>query len=236
MKNIVSPAKQAQPQTFGQAFGQQCSPRERILHTASRLFYQAGIRATGIDQIIAESAVSKVTFYRQFPSKNALILAFLAERHQRWITWFSQALQRHGGTLSALLPTLAEWFNGNALLGSGLENSGVPSQENSEEGAEKVSEEGMQANLFRGCAFINSLAEIGSTVEGVTAITRQHKQDMTQAIAHLLPESEHRLQDAEGIAMLVDGAIIRAQYDVAPDAALKALAGCLARYQPATEK
>lgn len=225
MKNIVSPAKQAQPQTFGQ----QCSPRERILHTASRLFYQAGIRATGIDQIIAESAVSKVTFYRQFPSKNALILAFLAERHQRWIAWFSQALQRHGGTLPALLPTLAEWFKGNALLGSGLENSG--------EVGEKVSEEeGMQANLFRGCAFINSLAEIGGTVEGVTAITRQHKQDMTQAIACLLPESEHRLQDAEGIAMLVDGAIIRAQYDVEPDAALKALAGCLARYQPATEK
>jgi len=49
--------------------------RQRILLTAHDLFYQEGIRATGIDRIIKESGVTKVTFYRHFPSKNDLITA-----------------------------------------------------------------------------------------------------------------------------------------------------------------
>ena len=47
--------------------------RDRILHTAHDLFYREGIRATGIDRIIATAGVTKVTFYRHFPSKNDLI-------------------------------------------------------------------------------------------------------------------------------------------------------------------
>src|SRR3954466_2513091 len=87
-------------------------PRQRILHTAHDLFYRDGIRATGIDRVIAESGVAKVTFYRQFASKDDLILAFLEYRHERWMTWFTQALARHGGRTSAIAPALAEWFSG----------------------------------------------------------------------------------------------------------------------------
>ena len=72
--------------------------RQRILLTAHDLFYQEGIRATGIDRIIKESGVTKVTFYRHFPSKNDLITAFLAYRHQQWLTWFSTAW-RNGSTI-----------------------------------------------------------------------------------------------------------------------------------------
>ncbi|MBC8948429.1 hypothetical protein Xets_01100 [Xenorhabdus sp. TS4] len=67
--------------------------RERILKTAHMLFYRDGIRATGIDRIIKESEVTKVTFYRHFPSKNDLILAFLDYRHELWIQWFKKSLQ-----------------------------------------------------------------------------------------------------------------------------------------------
>lgn len=51
--------------------------RERILATAGRLFYQHGYHAVGIDTIIAESNVAKMTLYRHFPSKEALITAYL---------------------------------------------------------------------------------------------------------------------------------------------------------------
>ncbi len=72
--------------------------RERILATAYRLFYREGIRATGIDKVIAEAGgVTKVTFYRHFPSKDALILAYLELRHQRWMDWFVDSLDRHAG-------------------------------------------------------------------------------------------------------------------------------------------
>src|SRR6218665_2250806 len=62
--------------------------RDRILVTAHQLFYRDGIRATGIDRIIAESGVAKLTFYRHFPSKDDLVLAFLDYRHDRWLAWF----------------------------------------------------------------------------------------------------------------------------------------------------
>lgn len=164
--------------------------RERILGAAHDLFYRDGIRATGVDRVIAEAGVTKLTFYRHFPSKNELVRAFLDYRHRRWMTWFTDALQRHGGNPAAIVPTLAEWFRGED---------------------------------FRGCAFINSLGELAGVLPEVAEITRSHKQDMTTALAALLPASRQRGQDAQALALAIDGAIIRAQFDPAPDAALAAL-------------
>jgi AcrR family transcriptional regulator len=180
--------------------------RERILLTAHDLFYREGIRATGIDRVIAEAGVTKVTFYRHFPSKNALVYAFLEYRHQRWMAWFIEALQRHGSVsqgkgLDALVPTLAEWFRNGS---------------------------------FRGCAFINSVGELGGTLSEVVKIGRRHKQEMTTVIASLLPASRQRKQDAQAIALAVDGAIVRAQFDETPDVALKALARLLKSIRPRT--
>src|SRR5947209_12312960 len=53
---------------------------ERILDTADRLFYGQGIRAVGVDTIAAEIGISKRTLYNHFPSKDALILAYLDGR------------------------------------------------------------------------------------------------------------------------------------------------------------
>lgn len=169
---------------------QSFTPRERIILTAHDLFYQEGIRATGIDRIIAEAGVTKVTFYRHFPSKNDLIYAFLEYRHQRWMAWFIDALQRHGNDLNALAPTLAEWF---------------------------------QNGSYRGCAFLNGVSELGGTLPEVVEITRSHKQDMTSAISALLPPSDFREQYALALSIAVDGAIVRAQFDEAPDKALESL-------------
>ena len=163
--------------------------RDRILQTAHDLFYGEGIRATGINRVIAESGVTKVTFYRHFPSKNDLICEFLEYRHRRWITWFTDALQRHGGTLQALTPTLGEWFR-NAV--------------------------------YRGCAFINSVGELGGELPEVKEIACRHKREMTAIIAGLMPPSAQRDLDAQALALAVDGAIVRTQLEATPDAALLA--------------
>jgi len=56
--------------------------RRRLLDTATRLFYAEGIRAVGIDRIIAEAGVAKATFYNHFPSKDDLVLAYIEEQDQ----------------------------------------------------------------------------------------------------------------------------------------------------------
>ncbi len=162
--------------------------RERILLTAHDLFYADGIRATGIDRIIKESKVTKVTFYRHFPSKNDLIIAFLNYRHQRWMTWFTDTLKRHGNSLEALSPTLLEWF---------------------------------ASAHYRGCAFINSVGELGETLSEVNQISHQHKHDMTVVIKDLLPESAERNKIANALALAIDGAVIRAQIDQKPETAIE---------------
>lgn len=164
--------------------------RDRILLAAHDLFYREGIRATGVDRVIEESCVTKVTFYRHFPSKNDLVCAFLEYRHQRWMEWFMDALQRHGGDINALTPALAEWFCDEH---------------------------------FRGCAFINSVGELGSSLSKVKEITQRHKQEVVSVITNLLPPSTQRQQDALALALAVDGAIIRAQFDRTPDVALESL-------------
>src|SRR5437870_1437547 len=89
----------------------------RILVTAHDLFYRQGIRATGIDQVIAESGVAKRTFYRHYPAKNDLILAFLEYRHRNFIVWLVDALTRHGSTPRAIVPALEESFKGDDFRG-----------------------------------------------------------------------------------------------------------------------
>lgn len=54
--------------------------RRRLLDTATRLFYTEGIRAVGIDRIIAEAGVAKATFYNHFPSKDDLVLTYIKEQ------------------------------------------------------------------------------------------------------------------------------------------------------------
>jgi AcrR family transcriptional regulator len=170
--------------------------RERILRTAHDLFYAEGLRATGIDRVIADAGVTKVTFYRHFPSKNDLILAYLNLRHERWMKWFTQALERHGsgskGT-QTLPPVMKEWFCGKAL------------------------------GDFRGCAFLNGISEMGPAMPAIIEATRQHKQQMAEAIEALLPQSGQRERIAEALACAVDGAIMQAQYSGDPATALRAL-------------
>src|SRR6476620_9201387 len=60
--------------------GRPSAARERILATADRLFYNDGIHAVGIQRVVAEAAVTRVTLYRHFPSKDDLISAYLERR------------------------------------------------------------------------------------------------------------------------------------------------------------
>ncbi|MEM7757022.1 MAG: TetR/AcrR family transcriptional regulator [Cyanobacteria bacterium P01_A01_bin.40] len=107
------------------------NPRQRILETASQLFYQKGIQNVGINEIIATSEVAKRTLYRHFASKDELIEAVMKHRANEWLRWFETAVQDRGNTakerLLATFDVLREWY---------------------------------ASPDFRGCPFINAVLEI----------------------------------------------------------------------------
>jgi AcrR family transcriptional regulator len=159
------------------------APRERILETALRLFYANGIRAVGIDRIIAESEVAKASFYRHFPSKDDLVVAFLRLRHDRWMAWFTQGLEAacaaRGPAFERVAELLLEWFE-------------EPS--------------------FRGCAFINAMTEGGGPGEAISVV-QSHKdelQDCLRALARRIGHP-HPARAAEEALVIVEGAIVRTQ-------------------------
>jgi AcrR family transcriptional regulator len=89
--------------------------RERILQTAYELFSHRGTRAVGVDTISAASGVAKMTLYRHFPSKDALILAFLERREERWTRAWLQAeatarATTPAGRMLAIFDVFGEWF------------------------------------------------------------------------------------------------------------------------------
>ncbi|QUN30254.1 TetR/AcrR family transcriptional regulator [Cupriavidus sp. KK10] len=164
------------------------SARDRILDTAARLFYQEGYRATGIDKIIAESGVAKMSLYRHFASKNELISAFLARRHDEWMTWFRQDVEVRLAArphLDVIADALADWFSRD----------------------------------FRGCAFINVVAEAGGDARAAEQAAA-HKAELEAFVADIATRLglDQSQAVAEEAMLCIEGMIVR--YQMQPDAAV----------------
>ena len=88
------------------------APRERLLAVASDLFYRQGIRSVGVDEIVAEANVAKMSLYRSFASKDELAAAYLMGRDERYWRWWDGIVAKHPGDprrqIEALFLSLAE--------------------------------------------------------------------------------------------------------------------------------
>ena len=92
------------------------SGRERVERAAYRLFSRRGVRDVGVDTVINEAHVAKMTLYRNFSSKDDLVLAFLRRREQMWtIGWLRAEATCRGTTpvqrLLAVFEIFDEWFH-----------------------------------------------------------------------------------------------------------------------------
>ena len=146
--------------------------KERILQTADRLFYLEGIRAIGVDTIAAEIGISKRTLYNHFPSKDALINAYLERRFVKSRRSEQSPVEQILGYFDAL-------------------------------------ERRFAAKDFRGCPFVNAVAELGSKDRAVKKIAVAFKESRRQWFRDLL--GELGVRDADSLAtqlqLLVDGSI-----------------------------
>jgi AcrR family transcriptional regulator len=164
--------------------------RERILATAFELFYARGIRAVGIDLIIARSGVAKATFYKHFPSKDDLVLAYLDKVDGVWFGQLVAAAEAAG-------PDPAEQLVGMFdALRTACRREG-----------------------YRGCAFINAAAESqpGTPVHQRTVA---HKAAVLAWILDLAEQAGAHQPDtlARSLTLLLDGGLASGSLDADPEA------------------
>jgi AcrR family transcriptional regulator len=158
--------------------------RDRILETAYELFSRHGTRAVGVDRIIAECGIAKMTLYRNFPSKDDLILAFLERRDERWTrAWLQAEAERRGATpaerLLAIFDTFEGWF---------------------------------AEDDFEGCSFINVMLEVVDQDHPVRQASVHHLASIRAYVRGLAEAAG--VGDAEGFAhqwhILMKGCIVAA--------------------------
>ncbi len=170
--------------------------RQRILDAASEMFYRDGIRAAGIDAIIARSGVAKMSLYRNFPSKDALVTAWLEDRNRFfWRRWDKAEVARAGdprGQLEAILDMVAA-------------TASHPK--------------------WRGCPFLNTGTEFPEPDHPARAVILAHKRTVGERLRALAAASEARDPDllAEQLQLLIDGAYAIGQ-SLGPDGPAKTVA------------
>ncbi len=106
--------------------------RQHILDVASILFYQRGIRAVGVDTVVAEAGIAKMTLYSHFQSKDELIAAYLAQVNNRRMSFLRDEMKE--ATEKTPLEKILLLFD--------------------------LYEAKIHSDEFRGCPFINGTAEI----------------------------------------------------------------------------
>lgn len=165
------------------------SRRDDLVETALKLFYSGGFNATGIDKILAESGVAKMTLYKHFRSKDELILAVLHRRDEQFRNWLMGEMEKAApdprGRLLAMFDALEAWFEGRAFRGQG----------------------------FYGCAFINAAGEFGDHAHPAHRAAAEHKRRIVAYLERLCAEAgaSDPARLAEQLALLKEGAIATAQ-------------------------
>jgi len=164
------------------------SSRERLIDSATGLFYEHGFHAVGLDQVLEEVGVTKTTFYNHFESKDDLIVAVLAHKDAQEMEQWTKIMRERGGSdprrqIMSLFDILEEWFN----------------------------EPG-----FRGCMFINAAVEFPSPNDPIHTTAASHGESMFKVIRDRAKEAGAAQPEvlARQMTMLISGALVSRSVDL----------------------
>lgn len=172
------------------------SARDRILNVASELFYHQGVRAVGIDTIIAAAGVAKMSLYRAFPSKDDLVAAYLDRRNlefwERWDRTVAACPDDPRAQLEGLLDAITRRTLSDA---------------------------------YRGCPFLNTATEFPGSTLPADAVIRSHKLLVNERLHAMSTAAGARdpQELADQLQLIIDGAYSAGQA-LGADGPAKALA------------
>ncbi|MBB4684380.1 TetR/AcrR family transcriptional regulator [Amycolatopsis jiangsuensis] len=153
--------------------------RSRLLATATQIFYAEGLHSVGIDRIVAEAKVTRATLYRHFPSKDDLVVAYLEGVHE---------MEREG---------IDKVIAGDLPAGDGVR------------AIAKSIADGIGSAHFRGCAFLNAVAEYPDPDHTVHRAVLAHREWFLRTVTDLLAQVGDTSPELAGrhFVMLRDGAM-----------------------------
>ena len=183
------------------------SARDRLLAAASQLFHENGVQATGVDLIVGEAGVAKATFYRHFPSKDDLIIAWLRDPRTRWLDRIRAEVDTSDADAAERIPMFFE-----------------------------VVADWLETESYRGSPYLNTLVEIRDPMHPARRIIREYFQEVEDYLDGLISAAgyrDSRMLAAE-IETLISGATTlavvhasRTPVLAARDAAVRLLAGAV---------
>ena len=168
------------------------SDRTLILDAAKRAFYARGYASVGMDEVRDGAGLSLRRLYREFPSKESVVVGVLGELHEDWDSGLRAAVDAESdprAKVLAIYDYLAGWF---------------------------------AQDDFRGCGFINAFAELGANSAAVADIARSHKESFQAYVGELVAEAGGSALLARQLAILAEGAQTTAAIAGTGDAAADA--------------
>jgi AcrR family transcriptional regulator len=185
------------PRPAAKGGGSPPAPRERLLAAAGDLFYRQGIRSVGVDEIVAEANVAKMSLYRSFASKDELAAAYLMERDGRYWRWWDGIVAKHPGDPRRQI---------NALFRSLAERTTHPE--------------------WRGCPFTNAATEFPEPDHPARKIAEANKRELQRRLRALAEAAgaSRPAALADQLVLLFEGAYTTAQ-TFGTDGPAKAVAG-----------
>jgi AcrR family transcriptional regulator len=148
--------------------------RDRIMQTASNLFYCRGIHAVGVDTIASEAGTNKMSFYRSFASKDDLVAEYLRGEEREVWKWWDEAVAKHVGNPRGQIEALFDLLVSNAC----------------KDGS-------------RGCALANAAVEITEAEHPARPIIEEYKAEMRRRFRRLASELGAREPDSLGDALML---------------------------------
>jgi AcrR family transcriptional regulator len=157
---------------------------ERVFEVAADLFYRESIRSVGVETIVQQAGVSKISLYRNFKSKDDLIVAYLKNRNTEYWRKVDQILATKRGNPRARLLALIDYIGGRATTPG-----------------------------YRGCPFINFAAEFPDASHPGHEFVEENKQEMRRRLIALSKAmgARHPDQLADALFLLVEGAYASSQ-------------------------